>query len=40
MVRALNGKEHIIGEGKIHFRYNFKQHIAKINRKTMKALDE
>ncbi len=38
MVKLLDGRENVIGEGKLHFRYNFKQLIIKVNKRTFKTL--
>lgn len=38
MVKKLDGRENVIGEGKLHFRYNFKQLIIKVNKRTFKTL--
>jgi hypothetical protein len=38
LIRKFDGKEKVVGCGKVHFRYNFKQHIAKINKRAFTAL--
>lgn len=38
LVKKFDGKQGLIGAGKIHFRYNFKQFIVKINSRAFKAL--
>jgi ABC-type Zn2+ transport system substrate-binding protein/surface adhesin len=40
LVKKLDGKSKVIGAGKIHFRYNFKQFIIKVNSRAFKALKD
>ena len=40
MVRHLDGKAGVIGLGKIHFRYNFKQLIIKVSKRAFKVMQE
>ena len=38
MVRNFDGRSGVIGLGKIHFRHNYKQLIAKVNKRCFKVL--
>lgn len=38
LIKRFDDKQNIIGKGRIHFRYNFKQHITKVNKKVFRAL--
>lgn len=38
MVRELDGRSGVIGLGKIHFRHNYKQLVAKVNKRCFKTL--
>jgi len=39
LIRRFDGKENVVGCGKVHFRFNFKQHIAKVNKRAFNALN-
>lgn len=38
MIKKIDGRESIIGGGKVHFRFNFKQEIIKIRSQVFKSL--
>ena len=40
MVRELDGRSGVIGLGKIHFRHNYKQLVAKVNKRCFKTLQD